>query len=159
MAHERAHLHLRHHLFLITVALSSALNPLLRPLGTATAFALERWADETAATHLGDRSLVARAVAKAALAGRTPHPFALAASGGPVPRRVSALLAAPAPTRPAAMLAGALVLGLAALSAQTALDGASDLHDGIEIAQATAPGQNPAAHHGAPAHVVVSHTR
>ncbi|WP_410596076.1 M48 family metalloprotease [Amycolatopsis sp. lyj-23] len=163
LAHERAHLHLRHHLFLIAVTLSSTLNPLLRPLGTATAFALERWADESAATHVGDRGLVARAVAKAALAGRAPHAFALAATGGPVPRRVSALLATPASTSPVAMLGSALVLGLAALSAQTALDGASDLHDGIEIAQAAAPGQIPAAlrahHHGSAVRTSGWHTR
>ena len=146
LAHERAHLALRHHLFLIAVTLSSALNPLLRPLGTAAGFALERWADETAAARIGDRGLVAHAVAKAALAGRTPHEgFALAATGGPVPRRVSALLTAPTATGPLTVLGSALVLGLAALSAQTALDSAADLHDGIEIAQAAAPGQAPIA--------------
>lgn len=141
LAHERAHLALRHHFFLIAVTLSSALNPLLRPLGTAAGFALERWADETAATRVGDRGLVARAVAKAALAGRKPRDgFALAVTGGPVPRRVSALLATPAATSPVAALGGALVLGLAVLSAQTAVEGAADLHDGIETAQAAAPG-------------------
>jgi hypothetical protein len=166
LAHERAHLTLRHHLFLIAVTLSSALNPLLRPLGTAAGFALERWADETAAAHVGDRGLVARAVAKAALAGRAPHGFALAATGGPVPRRVSALLATPAATGPVALLGSALVLGLAALSAQTALDGAADLHDGIEIAQTATPGQSPSAlrahhdhHRGTLAHASAWHTR
>jgi hypothetical protein len=142
LAHERAHLALRHHLFLIAGTLSSALNPLLRPLCAAAGFALERWADETAARHVGDRGLVARAVAKAALAGRPPRGFALAATGGPVPRRVSALLTPPPVAgNPMAMLGSALVLGLAVLSAQTALDGAADLHDGIETAQAAAPGQ------------------
>ncbi|WP_410592807.1 M56 family metallopeptidase [Amycolatopsis sp. lyj-23] len=144
LAHERAHLVLRHHRFLIAVTLSSALNPLLRPLGAATGFALERWADETAAERIGDRAVVARAVAKAALAGRRPHTgFALPAAGGPVPRRVSALMAAPAPTTPAAILAGVVALGLITLSAQTALDGAADLHDGIELAQASVPDRAP----------------
>src|SRR5437763_7731520 len=40
LAHERAHLALRHHLFLIALTLSSALNPLLGPLRTAAGFAL-----------------------------------------------------------------------------------------------------------------------
>lgn len=165
LVHERAHLAHRHHLFLIAVTLSSALNPLLRPLGTATGFALERWADETAAAHVGDRGLVARAVAKAALAGRAPHDgFALAATGGPVPRRVSALLAAPTATGPLAILGSALVLGLAVLSAQTALDGAADLHDGIENAQVATPGQGPIAlhhgrHHSSATHPSVWHAR
>ncbi len=145
LAHERAHLALRHHLFLVTLTLSSTLNPLLRPLTSAAGFALERWADETAARHLGDRKLVARAVAKAALAGRPPRGFAMAATGGPVPQRVSALLAQPAASRVPAALLGALVLGIAALSAESAADSAVDLHDGIEIAQAATPA--PLHHH------------
>ncbi len=139
LAHERAHLTFRHHVFLIALTLSSTLNPLLRPLSSAAGFALERWADEAAAHRVDDRTVVAHAVAKAALAGRPHHGFALAATGGPVPRRVSALLTPPA-TRttgrtPVALLC-ALVLGVAGLSAQTALDSAADLHDGIELAQA-----------------------
>ncbi|WP_329056139.1 M56 family metallopeptidase [Amycolatopsis sp. NBC_01488] len=138
LAHERAHLASRHHLFLMALTLSSSLNPLLRPLGTAARFALERWADEAAVRRVGDRTVVAHAVAKAALAGRPQPGFALAATGGPVPRRVSALLTPAAPPRgrvPMVVLA-ALVIGVAGLSAQAALDSAADLHDGIEIAQA-----------------------
>ncbi|GLY40377.1 peptidase M48 [Amycolatopsis sp. NBRC 101858] len=138
LAHERAHLASRHHLFLIALTLSSTLNPLLRPLCSAAGFALERWADEAAARRVGDRTVVAHAVAKAALAGR-PHPgFALAATGGPVPQRVSALLT-PAPrvrSRVPAVVLSALVIAVAGLSAETALDSAADLHDGIEVAQA-----------------------
>ncbi|MET8849822.1 M56 family metallopeptidase [Amycolatopsis sp. NPDC004625] len=137
LAHERAHLTFRHHLFLIALTLSVTLNPLLRPLSSSARFALERWADETAARRVGDRTVVAHAVAKAALAGRPHHGFALAATGGPVPRRVSALLTPQPRVRgrvPVALLS-ALVVGLAGLSAETALDSAADLHDGIEIAQ------------------------
>lgn len=142
LAHERAHLAWRHHLFLMALMGSITLNPLLRPLGTAARFALERWADETSAQHVGDRTVVAHAVAKAALAGQPHHGFALGATSGPVPRRVAALLNHPAGGRatarvPAALLS-ALVLGIAVLSAQTALDSAADLHDGIEHAQGTA---------------------
>ena len=51
--------------------------------------------DEDAAAAVGDRPLVARAVARAALTagGRPLH--GLAATGGPVPQRVRALLAPP----------------------------------------------------------------
>ena len=144
LAHERAHLRCRHHFFLAAVTLSTLLNPLLRPLGSAARFALERWADEAAANRVGNRTLVANAVAKAALAGRSDTPFAMAATGGPLPRRVSALLAEPSPRRriTAAVLA-ALVLGAAGWSAQAALEAATELHDGIEIAQGMAPGHHP----------------
>jgi hypothetical protein len=150
LAHEQAHLRLRHHHFLIAVTLSGNLNPLLRPLCSAAGFALERWADEAAARHVGDRTVVAKAVAKAALAGRTTAGFALAATGGPVPRRVTALLAAPTRRIPAALLSAALLLGTTAWSAQTALDAATDLHSGIEAAQAHFPGRVASGHpHGA----------
>ncbi|WP_410597473.1 M56 family metallopeptidase [Amycolatopsis sp. lyj-23] len=135
LAHERAHLRLRHHRFLITITLAAALNPLLRPLCSAARFALERWADEAAAQDVGDRTVVAKAVAKAALAGRAQPGFALAATGGPVPRRVSALLTAPARRLPAALLSAALVLGITGWSAQTVLDSATDLHQNLESAQ------------------------
>jgi beta-lactamase regulating signal transducer with metallopeptidase domain len=146
LAHERAHLASRHHVFLIALTLSATLNPLLRPLSTAACFTLERWADETAARQLGDRTIVAHAVAKAALAARPHRGFALNAGGGPVPRRVSALLREPAggkAGRGMVALLSAFVLGVAALSAQTALDSAADLHDGIELAQIPTP-----FHHG-----------
>ncbi|WP_103348863.1 M56 family metallopeptidase [Amycolatopsis sp. CA-128772] len=138
LAHEKAHLRLRHHYFFAAISISGVLNPLLRPLSAAAAFALERWADEAAARHVGDRTLVATAVAKAALAGRTRPGFALAATGGPVPRRVTALLDTPARQLPAALLSGLLILGVTVWSARTTLDGATDLHTGIETAHAGA---------------------
>lgn len=117
LAHERSHLHRRHHLFLIGWQLAAAVNPLLRPLFTAGGFVLERWADEEAAASVGDRALVARAVARAALAAsdKQRHPGAvLAATGGPVPRRVQALLAPPPPRRGLGLplVAGALLLAV-----------------------------------------------
>ncbi|MEV7043456.1 M56 family metallopeptidase [Amycolatopsis sp. NPDC051061] len=138
LAHERAHLRLRHHRFLVAITLAATLNPLLRPLCSAARFALERWADEAAAQDIGDRTVVAKAVAKAALAGRAEPRFALAATGGPVPRRVSALLAAPARCLPAALLSATVVLGITGWSAQTVLDAATDLHQDLESAQAFA---------------------
>ncbi|HEX8870482.1 MAG TPA: M56 family metallopeptidase, partial [Lentzea sp.] len=150
LAHERAHLRLGHHRFLVAVTLAAALNPLLRPLCSAARFALERWADEAAAAHIGDRVVMAKAVAKAALAGKAEPGFALSATGGPVPRRVAALLAAPARRLPAALLSAALVLGVTGWSARSALDAAADLHQDLESAQArTAHRELPAAGHAA----------
>ncbi|MGW3094608.1 M56 family metallopeptidase [Streptomyces sp. NPDC001102] len=98
-AHERAHLAGRHHRHLLLAGLAARANPFLRPLRTAVAYTVERWADEDAARVVGDRRITARAVAKAALVSRpTPAPAlaGLAAEPGPVPRRVAALLG-PAP--------------------------------------------------------------
>ncbi len=97
-AHERVHLTARHHRFLLTVQLAARANPFLRPLRTAVTYTTERWADEEAATRIGSRRIVARAVGKAALISRGAPAVTLAgfASAGPVPRRVAALLG-PAP--------------------------------------------------------------
>ncbi|WP_137992422.1 M56 family metallopeptidase [Streptomyces vilmorinianum] len=98
-AHERAHLDARHHRFLLTVQLAARANPFLRPLRTAVTYTTERWADEEAATRIGSRRTVARAVGKAALISQGAPSVTLAgfaASAGPVPRRVAALLG-PAP--------------------------------------------------------------
>lgn len=94
LAHERAHLAGRHHRLLLAAQLAGCANPLLRPLRTAIAYSTERWADEEAADHTGDRRLTARAVGKAALiANRATAPAVAAfATIGPVPRRVAALL-------------------------------------------------------------------
>ncbi|GAB3395658.1 M56 family metallopeptidase [Amycolatopsis echigonensis] len=141
LAHERAHLRLRHHVFAAIVTVATTVNPVLRPLGSAARFALERWADEAAADRVGDRKLVATAVAKAALAGRSQPSLALAATGGPVPQRVSALLSSPSPgsrRKPLAAVAVAVVLGACTWSAACTLDAATDLHSGLETAQQAA---------------------
>jgi Zn-dependent protease with chaperone function len=138
-AHERAHLNCRHHLFLACTEFAVALHPALRGLRAPLSYALERWADESAARVTGDRALTARAVGRAALAARAASPrprMSLTATAGPVPRRVSALLSAPKPAARALprALAG-LLLACVALSATAALEAATDLHDGIEVAQ------------------------
>jgi hypothetical protein len=99
LAHERAHVSLRHHRFVLIVDLASAAQPLLWPLRDAVRYTVERWADEVAATATGDRVLTARAVATAALAARHSRlsVATLGISAGPVPQRVSALLT---PVRP-----------------------------------------------------------
>jgi Zn-dependent protease with chaperone function len=140
LAHERAHLAGRHHLFLAAVALACTCHPALRVLRAPLSYALERWADEAAAEAVGDRRLAARAIGRAALASRAaPRPHAaLSATAGPVPRRVAALLVA-APTsrmRSRAPRAVAALLALSlALSAACALHAATELHADIEVAQ------------------------
>ncbi|MBP0456764.1 M56 family metallopeptidase, partial [Streptomyces montanisoli] len=68
VAHERAHLAGRHHLFLAAAELSAHCHPGLRPLRGDISLAVERAADETAARATGDRRLIARAIGRAALA-------------------------------------------------------------------------------------------
>lgn len=143
LAHERAHLANSHHLFVAVVDVLAAANPLLRPLTDVIRFTTERWADEVAAGKVGDRSVVAQAVGKAALAGRVKpiRGVALAATAGPVPRRVAALLSTPpvyrmrsvllSPTGVFVMVALALVTG----SVWFSLDAATDMHRVLEIAQ------------------------
>ncbi len=112
LAHEQAHLRSRHDLFLVLAVLVDRV-PLLSHLGRQLRLALERWADEDAARCVGDRRLVARAVARAALAAAPPQVGFLSATGGNVPARVLALSA---PTSfPALWSAAAAVLGGASL--------------------------------------------
>lgn len=141
LAHERAHLTGRHHLFLTALALAGACHPALRMLRAPISYALERWADESAAAAVGDRRVAARAIGRAALAARpsAPRPLtALPAAAGPVPRRVAALLTRPHPSRAPRAVAAALAACLA-LSAASALEAAHDLHGSIEVAQAEQP--------------------
>ncbi|HTI26811.1 MAG TPA: M48 family metalloprotease [Kutzneria sp.] len=113
LAHERAHLRHWHAWWLLLADLAEAANPLLRPTFATVQHAVERWADENAAHHTGDRTLVARTIARVALLrhGTATRPAALAATGGQVPQRVRALLA-PRPAR-RTLLAGVLVALLA----------------------------------------------
>jgi hypothetical protein len=116
LAHERAHLAHRHHAAALLVGAAAAVNPLLRPVRDTVGYLVERWADEEAAASVGDRELVARAVARAALATRVPAPaVTLGIHGGLIVRRVRALRGPPpaAGHRLPAMLAvaGAVVFG------------------------------------------------
>jgi len=94
IAHEQSHLDHDHHRWVAVAEVAAAVVPLVARIAAKVRFASERWADEDAAAAVGDRSLVARAVAKAALAvtdaTRTPK-LALADLG--VRARVVALLA------------------------------------------------------------------
>ncbi|NGO73997.1 M48 family metalloprotease, partial [Streptomyces boncukensis] len=102
LAHERAHLAGHHHRYLLAARLAAVANPLLRPLRGAVAYSAERWADEDAASRVGDRRLAARAVGRAALvadSAAVPSPLLPALAAGPVPRRVAALLGPVPPAR------------------------------------------------------------
>ncbi len=112
LAHEHSHLAHRHVWWALTADLAAAVNPLLRPTATAVGHAIERWADEDAATVLGDRHLVARTIARAALLRHDARSDALlpAATGADVPQRVRALLGPPPRRRPLAFAALAVLL-------------------------------------------------
>ena len=157
LAHERAHADNHHYLFTALSHFAAAANPLLRPVAAAVSYTVERWADEAAAGHCGDRRLAARAVGKAALAssGRSSLPSSTPAaatgitgsalhpvrrlvgrgSPGAVPRRVAALLT-PAPSVRPLLVAAATAVVL--ISGVAALDAAYDLHALVELAQAPA---------------------
>jgi hypothetical protein len=116
LAHERAHLTHRHHRAMLLVGAAAAINPLLRPARDGVTYLVERWADEEAATGVGDRDLVARAVARAALATAN-HPMpaaALGVHGGVIVRRVRALQGPPPVTDrwQLPLLAGVIVAAL-----------------------------------------------
>ncbi|MQY27821.1 M56 family metallopeptidase [Nocardia aurantia] len=136
LAHERAHLRDRHHLFVACADLAAAVDPLLRPLATAVRYTTERWADESAVTEVGDRRLVARAIGKAALRTRRASggpALALAVAGrnpdrgGPVPRRVAALLT-PGPTVRRTRWLTATALAVVGFAAATCLHAVYDLN-------------------------------
>jgi hypothetical protein len=107
LAHERAHLRARHHWHAEVVRAAIALNPLLVTVRGASSFLCERWADEVAATAVGNRRLAATSLARAALAasGAGCPPAALGYHGVGVRGRVAALQAPPARSRPTLALA------------------------------------------------------
>jgi len=120
-AHERAHLRQHHHRFLLVAAIAQAALPPLKPLLAQLRHATERCADEEAVAAMsGDRSIVATAIARAALhttSFRTPLP---AFGGGTVPARVQALVG----QRPEAAIVGAAA-GFAIIAAIAIAGGAS----------------------------------
>uniref|UniRef100_A0AAU2W2W6 M56 family metallopeptidase n=1 Tax=Streptomyces sp. NBC_00008 TaxID=2903610 RepID=A0AAU2W2W6_9ACTN len=146
LAHERAHLTGRHHLYLVAAELSARCHPALGALRAPLGYALERCADEAAAQAVGDRGVAARAIGRAALAARTaggtpayrPAP-ALAAAAGPVPRRVAALLGRTAARPRIGRAAAATLIACLAVSGAAALDATHDLHSSIETAQGETP--------------------
>lgn len=107
-AHERSHVAHRHHRYLIATEMAVAIVPLLRRLADQVHFATERWADEDAAVEVGgDRALVARAIARAALASVDHRGSAMALAATGVGARVRAMVEAD--HRAQAPLLGAVV--------------------------------------------------
>lgn len=97
-AHEQSHRTHRHDRYLMATDCSVAIVPLLRSLAEKVHFATERWADEDAATTVGgDRGLVARAIARAAVATVDHRHSAMALAELRVMDRVQALVG---PDRP-----------------------------------------------------------
>ncbi|MEV8507971.1 M56 family metallopeptidase [Actinoplanes sp. NPDC051475] len=119
LAHEQAHLRRHHHRLTAATAAAAALNPLLIPVRDAVAYLVERWADEDAATDVGDRGLTAQAVARAALATTGSALRAgLGIGGGTAVQRVRALTA-PAPTPSPRRLIAPILLGIGFLAVAT----------------------------------------
>ncbi|MFF4037871.1 M48 family metalloprotease [Streptomyces sp. NPDC001816] len=125
LAHERAHLTHRHGPLVTAATLAVAANPLLAPVRSAVVFLVERWADEQAATAVGDRRTTARALARAALtAGRARPACTLNFTDRAVSRRIAALQTSPLPQLWPAAVA---VLALGTLAALLAADATGDL--------------------------------
>lgn len=92
-AHERSHLAHNHHRYLIATDLAVAVVPPLRRLAVQVRFATERWADEDAARETGgDRTLVAQAIARAALASADHRQTAMSLAVMGVGERVQAMI-------------------------------------------------------------------
>ncbi len=120
-AHERAHLRQGHHRFLLAGALAQAVFPPLKPLLAQLRHATERCADEEAvAAMYGDRTVVATAIARAALQMTSFGSPLPSFGGGTVPARVEALVG----RRPDVILVGMAVV-VAVIAAITIAGGAS----------------------------------
>ena len=123
LAHERAHLRCHHHRYVRLTQLAAAAVPLLSPLNARVRFATERWADEEAVREVRDRTVVARAIARAALAQTDAVGVALGiADTGVVQRLESLLTDSPRPSRFVELgLAGTIALATGGLVLSVAL--------------------------------------
>jgi beta-lactamase regulating signal transducer with metallopeptidase domain len=112
LAHERAHLRGHHHWQRAIVNDAAALNPFLSPTRDAVAFLLERCADESAAEAVGNRSLTARSLVRAALVTTSSGIGAPLAFERPAITERVAALHAPPPPRRRLLAAGVVLLGV-----------------------------------------------
>ena len=135
LAHEAAHLRHHHARYVLLARLAAAANPLLRPVARDVRLAVELWADQAAVAEVGDRRLVARALARASLAAARPRRrpgISLAIAETDVRARVHALT-----DRPPRLRAWAAVATLALTVASGGAAGVLALaaHQQVEIAQ------------------------
>jgi hypothetical protein len=72
--------------------LAAATFPVLDPLNARVQLATERWADEEAVRHVGSRDVVARAIARAAIASNDAPPTELGMASSGILERVESLL-------------------------------------------------------------------
>ncbi|MEV4517507.1 M56 family metallopeptidase [Dactylosporangium sp. NPDC049525] len=141
LAHERAHLRLRHHRLIAVAGLAAAVHPLLRPVADGVGLLVERASDEDAALTVGDRRLVARTVAKVALAsqpaaaGVTDDPGigGLGIGGSNLMCRIDAL------TRPPVPVSGVWSVLACAVMAVTSAAAGGAVRDFIALIQAWSP--------------------
>jgi hypothetical protein len=137
LEHERSHLRHRHAWWMLAAQVCGAVNPMLRGVVRAAGHAVERWADEDAARTVGDRRLVARTLARAALhvhdtVGAVPigAPGTVGAMNGTVLVRVESLLREP-PRRHLVATVTLLALALSTVTWALAVrDRADDFFDG-----------------------------
>lgn len=127
LAHERAHVHQHHHVWRLVVDLCVRIDPMLYPVGRAVYGLTERWADEVAAVHVGDRQLVASALSRAADLTHSWRATSagLAFGGLTIADRLAALAADPPKTswwRVASLPALACVVVVSAFVAYNNLD-------------------------------------
>jgi Zn-dependent protease with chaperone function len=100
LAHERAHLRCHHHRYVRLTQISAAAIPMLAPLNARVRLATERWADEEAAREVGDRGVVALAIAHAAIVETEAVQGGLAMADTGVVQRIESLLnEGPKPSR------------------------------------------------------------
>jgi Zn-dependent protease with chaperone function len=131
LAHEAAHCRHRHHYWRAAAEICAAINPLLRPVASTVYQLTERWADEAAAGSVGDRQVVASALARIAQLTQqwTSRPALLAVGGGNVAERVAALMADPPRTsfwRIASLTSLVVVVVITAHIAEASLDAIFD---------------------------------
>lgn len=118
-AHEHCHLSRGHHRFLRASGRAAAAVPVLTLLARHVRFATEREADEAAAAAVGDRRVVARAIASAAVGVRLGSP-AMALGDHGVVERLDELLNPPPPSwLPAMAVTAGLAAAFVVLSSST----------------------------------------
>lgn len=124
LAHERAHLRHHHHWHLRVVQAAATLNPCLALVPSASAFCVERWADEAAATSTSRTTTATALMRVAAAAGREREraDTELAAARSAVDERLTALREVPSGLQ-TARLALPVALAVMALAGAVVVTG------------------------------------